>query len=603
MMSADNNDITGEKLPATLWAALKLYLRPFWRQLAVIQLCAFAWPLDGLLFPFFIGKIIDAITTAGASREELLQHAMPWIIGYFLLWPITEVGYRMAGFLSGNTGPRIRAHIQTDLYRRIQRQDYSFLIDHQGGDLLTKLRDVSDGVIRIFNEAVWQFNNAILMIVVSMVILLFIQPVFALIVGLTAVCFLIVARYSNSIIEKQSAKTAQARAALSGRLVDSFGNFLALRVFGAGRHELHSYGLLQEDERREIRNGVYLTEKVRLVYGAMAFLFAGFLLNGGALYGWYHGWITPGDIVLINGMVVTILQRLWFLCGDLPDVMNAAGSARQALELLSREPTITDKPGAQALIPNGGAITLNNVQFGYDNVAPLFNGLSIDIPAGQKVGLVGYSGSGKSTLVRLLMRLYDVKGGAITIDGQDIAGVTQDSLRSTISFIPQEPELFHRTVAENIGIGKDGATRDDIIEASKRAHAHEFISALPQGYDSVVGERGVKLSGGQRQRIAIARAALRQTPILIMDEATSALDSMTERYVQNSLHSLMQGRTTLVIAHRLSTLLDMDRILVFDHGRLVQDGDVQALQNQPGIFKTLWDAQVGGFLPDKPAEA
>lgn len=232
----------------------------------------------------------------------------------------------------------------------------------------------------------------------------------------------------------------------------------------------------------------------------------------------------------------------------------------------------------------------------------MFQNKSVTIEAGQKVGLVGYSGSGKSTFVNLILRLYEVVDGQILIDGQNLSEVTQESLRQAIAMIPQDPTLFHRSLMDNIRYGRTKASDEEVISASKKAHADEFISLLPEGYETLVGERGVKLSGGQRQRIAIARAILKNAPILMLDEATSQLDSITESNIQDSLWELMQGKTTLIVAHRLSTLLHMDRILVFDKGHIVEDGTHAELLNRGGLYKTLWDAQVGGFLPDERKE-
>ncbi|MDP3532993.1 MAG: ATP-binding cassette domain-containing protein, partial [Alphaproteobacteria bacterium] len=260
---------------------------------------------------------------------------------------------------------------------------------------------------------------------------------------------------------------------------------------------------------------------------------------------------------------------------------------------------IVDNVDASTLIVDKGQIDFDNVKFGYKNTDPLFDGLSIRIKGGEKVGLVGYSGSGKTSFVNLILRLYDIDQGRILIDGQVTKECTQDSLHEAIGMIPQDPSLFHRTLLENIAYGKPDVKVDEIHTAAKQAHAHDFIQNLPEGYQSLVGERGVKLSGGQRQRIAIARAMLKNAPILILDEATSQLDSVTENDIQDSLWVLMQKKTTLVIAHRLSTLLHMDRILVFNKGKIVEDGTHKDLLALNGLYKTLWDAQVGGFLPDK----
>lgn len=298
-----------------------------------------------------------------------------------------------------------------------------------------------------------------------------------------------------------------------------------------------------------------------------------------------------------------IINALFQLSHTLRDFIANWGAVDQAIALLeTSQITHSDKPEATTLVFHKGTIIFNNVKFHYKGTKPLFQNKSIEIKAGQKVGLVGYSGGGKSTFVNLILRLYDVTDGAILIDGQDIRDVTQDSLRKNIAMIPQDPSLFHRSLMENIRYGRIDATDEEVIEAAKKSHAHEFISTLPQGYDSLVGERGVKLSGGQRQRIAIARAILKNAPILILDEATSQLDSVTESLIQESLWELMSSpvtrhgeqsaaiqknhkdwiaspsvrndglRTTIVIAHRLSTLLHMDRILVFDKGKIVEDG-------------------------------
>lgn len=263
---------------------------------------------------------------------------------------------------------------------------------------------------------------------------------------------------------------------------------------------------------------------------------------------------------------------------------------------------IKDKSNASQLVVTQGRIEFSKVKFHYQGGYSLFQNKSVTIEPGQKVGLVGYSGSGKSTFVNLILRLYEVVDGQILIDGQNLAEVTQESLRQAIAMIPQDPTLFHRSLMDNIRYGRTDATDEEVILASRKAHAHEFISLLPEGYKTLVGERGVKLSGGQRQRIAIARAILKNAPILMLDEATSQLDSITESNIQESLWDLMQGKTTLIVAHRLSTLLHMDRILVFDKGHIIEDGTHTELLNRGGLYKTLWDAQVGGFLPDQQNE-
>lgn len=313
--------------------------------------------------------------------------------------------------------------------------------------------------------------------------------------------------------------------------------------------------------------------------------------------------VRPLNSYLVDIFNVAFVEALWMVMREFSQFSKLFGRIAQALETICVPAELPDTPNAKELVMadggrGGAAIVFDQVQFHYKGSEPLFQNKSIVIKRGEKVGLVGYSGSGKSTFVNLILRLFDVTSGRILIDGQDIREVTQDSLRSAIGMIPQSPSLFHRTLLENIRYGRPEATDEEVFSAAKSAHAHDFIERLPEGYESDVGERGVKLSGGQCHRIAIARAILKDAPLLILDEATSQLDSVTEQGIQAAMWELMQGKTTIVIAHRLSTLLQMDRILVFDQGKIVEDGPHQALLAQAGLYSVLWNAQVGGFLPD-----
>ena len=326
------------------------------------------------------------------------------------------------------------------------------------------------------------------------------------------------------------------------------------------------------------------------------------------IYGFRDGKITAGDFALIITINIHIINSLWTLSKDISKYADTLGNIHQGLSIVYMPLEICDKAAAKNLVITQGEISFTNVEFNYANTDPLFKNKNIIIPSGQKVGLVGYSGSGKTTFVNLILRIFDVTSGKITIDNQDIRHVTQASLRNNIGMIPQDPSLFHRILMENIRYAKPDATDLEVITAAKKAAAHDFIKKLPNGYNALAGERGVKLSGGQRQRIAIARAILKNAPILILDEATSQLDSITESEIQNSLLELMQtvtnnshqnlAKTVLVVAHRLSTLLYMDRILVFNQGKIVEDGSHAELLANDGMYKILWNAQIGGLLPD-----
>ncbi|MBI3900674.1 MAG: ATP-binding cassette domain-containing protein, partial [Chlamydiia bacterium] len=322
-------------------------------------------------------------------------------------------------------------------------------------------------------------------------------------------------------------------------------------------------------------------------------------INGFVIYLWLHHQITTGEVAQVFGTMWNIAAVMWAVGGALPAFFQAFGIAKQAYSVMLDPQDMGDKPDAKELKVKAGEIVFENVSFHYGE-KKLFSNKQANIRGGEKVGLVGFTGAGKSTFINLILRFFPLHSGQILIDGQNIADITLESLRRQIALIPQDPTLFHRTLRENISYGKPEAAEKEILNAAKLAHCDEFIRNIPAGYEAKVGERGTKLSGGEKQRIAIARAMLVDAPILILDEATSSLDSVTEKYIQDSLEKLMQNRTTLVIAHRLSTLSRMDRILVFDKGKIVEEGTHAALMNINGLYTKMWNMQVGGFLPDVP---
>jgi ATP-binding cassette subfamily B protein len=305
---------------------------------------------------------------------------------------------------------------------------------------------------------------------------------------------------------------------------------------------------------------------------------------------------------MVASLLLMVINDVRNLSRRFLEFFEYIGNITDGVGVIIRPHEIIDQPGARDLVVTQGEIRFENVDFAYAEGIEVFRGLNLTIRPGEKVGLVGFSGSGKSTFVNLILRLYDIQGGHILIDGRNIREVTQDSLRRAVSMISQEPMLFHRSLRENVRYGALDATDEEVQDAAERAHAHEFIAALPQEYDALVGERGVRLSGGQRQRIAIARAVLKNAPIVIMDEATSSLDSVTERHIQDSIQNLMEGRTSIVIAHRLSTIAHLDRIVVFHEGRVVEDGTHTDLLVREGHYARMWSMQAGGFLPESDRE-
>ena len=389
---------------------------------------------------------------------------------------------------------------------------------------------------------------------------------------------------------------AESVASLSGRIVDSVSNILNVRLFARSRYEDEHFKKFQKEEIYKSKEASVALEKMKLCQGA-----AGIAMMTGLFYfliqGWQGGWVTLGDFSFVGIAAFNLMGMMWFASYQISIFARESGRIASALGLISVQHEVKDEEGAKELRVSKGEITFDNVTFYYKANKNIFENTEIKICAGESLGVVGLSGSGKSTFVNLILRFYDVASGKILIDGQDIAKVTQDSLRRSIAMIPQDPSLFHRTLMQNIRYGRVEATNEEIIAASKLAHCHEFIEQLDDGYESLVGERGIKLSGGQRQRISIARAILKDAPILILDEATSALDSVTEKLIQKSIEDLVKDKTTVIIAHRLSTLENVNRILVFEDGYIVESGTMEELLAKKRCFWKLWRMQTDGFLP------
>jgi ATP-binding cassette subfamily B protein len=399
-------------------------------------------------------------------------------------------------------------------------------------------------------------------------------------------------------IQKVSEVISEDRSKLSGCIVDVLSNVISVKAFARKMQDLDYVIKYQNIEKQNYKRIIILLNWLR---GSMDIqLFAVMtLMVTGSIIGWQRGFVSAGDVAFLVFATNSLMNQVWVMSESFSNLFREIGTAKQSLAVLSESHELLDSASAKDLVVAEGKIEFENVHFSYNKNNSLFSDKNLIIEPGQKVGLVGFSGSGKTTFVNLILRFFDIKAGEIKIDGQNIAKVTQESLRKNIAMIPQEASLFHRSLMENIRYGNLNATDNQVIEAAKKANCHEFIMQLNDDYQTLVGERGIKLSGGQRQRIAIARAILKNAPILILDEATSALDSITEKYIQDSLNQLMQNRTTIVVAHRLSTLAKMDRIIVFDNGKIIEDGNHQMLLNNNSHYAKLWNMQAGGFLPEK----
>ncbi|MCE5294104.1 MAG: ABC transporter ATP-binding protein/permease, partial [Chlamydiales bacterium] len=584
-------------MPPTLLAFLLHFAGKYWFYLSGIVLVGIFWAANVSLTPYTIKLIVDAVTDA-APGDDLFAITLVPVAIYIALSMGVNIVYRWYDWLCLKTFPDMEMRIKKKIFSHIESHSFSFFQQNLTGSLANKINDLSKGTGKIILETIDYFFARGMGLLIGMYTMYTVHPSFAGILGLWSVIFFAASIYLSQKAKKYAEDFSEARSTAVGKIVDSLGNIFNIKLFARERYEKrYLRGYLDEASEINQRSEWYLL-KVKAFYSlSITLLTIGMLWL--LLYERSLGAITVGDFALILTLNMFLIEELFFISGQLVDFTEELGTCSQALAAVSTGHEIVDAPGASVLVVNRGEIAFENVNFTYKKGRPLFANKSITIKPGEKVGLVGFSGSGKSTFVNLILRFFDVDEGSICIDGQDISKVTQESLRSQIAVIPQDPILFNRSILENIRYGRIDATDEEVIACSKIAHCHEFIEKMPQGYNSQVGERGVKISGGQKQRIAIARAILKNAPILILDEATSALDSVTEGHIQESLNHSMKDRTTLVVAHRLSTLCHMDRILVFHHGKIVEDGSHSQLLALNGQYAKLWNMQAGSNPKDE----
>lgn len=570
-------------------------IKPFRKWIIAQTAIPIVFAIDLSLRPILVKMILDNVFNIDPSQaiDVLWKPASLYIFMSVLVVIVS----RLYDWILLRLSPNLKKHICLNITQIMMKHSHGFYQNHFAGSLANKINDIIEGTISIVKLLIDQLFGHIFAIVLATFTIwqvLGSKFAFALIIWVTL--FLIVSWKLSRTARALADKAAEAKSAVIGYIVDIFSNMFNVRLFGRDRLEITNLSNIFQNAIYAMQKRDWFFLKMCAFQGGSFVIFQGLCLWW-LILGFKSQTITPGAFGLVFMLNIALVNCLWAFSHNLSTFAESFGNVTQGLTVLYSPLEIEDHPTARNLIVKKGIITFDNVSFFYKESLPLFKQKSVIIKEGEKVGLVGYSGSGKSTFVSLILRLFDVTKGRILIDGQDIRDVTQASLLQAISMIPQESFLFHRSIMDNIKYGKIDASKEEVIKAAKCAHAHEFINGLPLGYQSLVGERGAKLSGGQRQRIIIARAILKNAPILILDEATSQLDSVTENQIQESFWNLMQNKTTIVIAHRLSTLLQMDRILVFNEGTIVQDGRHDQLIGINGLYKTLWDSQVGGFLP------
>jgi ATP-binding cassette subfamily B protein len=581
-----------KSITAFLWHIIKPYR---WWYLLMVQATVIS------SFYFIGNNYAIKLIVDGFTNNATVQYAQMYMpIAIFILTQLgLETAWRFSDWAYMRINPEIHRDIMLTAYDYIQHHDYTYFQNHQSGVIVSKLKGIIAGYDAIYTHLHHKAGKNFLTTIVCIGSLAFINLYIFLFMLIWSVLVAIVIGGMSAKLHHLNEALCDSEHRIIGRLSDNVTNIMSLFAFAKRRTEFrHAKTMISEEyipkAKRSARYWCVLAACGSVLY---CFMLISILIF--TIWLQQHHLITPGDIIFVIMMAITIAFELWIFTCDMFDFMKTLGEFKASLSILATPHHTVDNPEAKAYTIHTPDIAFEHVEFGYEAHTPILHNFHITIPAGQKVGIVGHSGAGKSTIVNLLLKNFIPQSGHILIDGQPSTTITADSIRAQIALIPQDILLFHRSIGENIAYAKDDATFEEIQYAAKIAHIDTFIEGLPEKYDTLVGERGIKLSGGQRQRIAIARAVLKQAPIIILDEATSHLDTMTEQDIQKAIHYMLgQHNTTVIaIAHRLSTIRDMDRVIVMDAGRIIEDGSFKALMRlKQGYFKTLWDSQVNGMI-------
>ncbi len=579
-------------IPKFLWSAIKPYK---WWYLLMIQA-----PIIGSFYKvvnsYAIKLVVDAFTKITVPEYVDLIYPIAIYVGAIL---VMEAGWRTSHFAWMKSQPFVRTNITAKAYDYIQNHSYQFFQNIHSGSIISKIKGIVAGYNNLWFGVHHRLTNPMLEILVTVIALGFINLQLFFFMTIWCCVFFPVMLKMSLKVSKLAKETTDSQHQAMGFISDKITNIFSLFSFASKSRELKQISdFLQNDTAKKDYAWVRYELKMACVgiffYAIMLISLFLFMIHLRRINA-----ITIGDFVFVMTVTFFIVDNIWKLTSEVGDFLGKVGDFKSSFSILQTPQEIIDKPDAKDLKITAGAISFRDLTFGYKDGEKIFDHLNLHIKSGEKIGLVGFSGAGKSTLVSLLLKNFKINGGDILIDDQNINDINSDSLRSQIALIPQDTLLFHRSIGENIGYAKENATAEEIADASKKAHIDQFIATLPNGYDTLVGERGIKLSGGQRQRIAIARAILKDAAILILDEATSSLDSKTEKTIQESLNLLIanKSKTVIAIAHRLSTLKHMDRIIVLNNGKIIEDGTHEELLNTQGYYQSMWNMQAGGFLP------
>ncbi|MDE1945567.1 MAG: ABC transporter ATP-binding protein [Patescibacteria group bacterium] len=587
-----------KKKPARAGAVLRAYSAAAFRYPRLLGASVIATVVieaSAVVAPLYLKQFVNVL--AGGTAAPRVVESIVWILAAYALVNLAAwAGQRVRLHALGRLEARAMADLYNQAFGYLIGHSHEFFISNFTGTLTRRVTRYARSFESVFDNLLMNLFPAGLFLV-GVVAILSSRSVWlgASLFASTALFIYIQYRMVMRLLPLRAAREEK-DSRVTGALSDAVMNHATITAFAAAPHERAYLGAVAEEWQDATKRAM---DGYSWIYAIQGLLSVGIeiAILGGTAFLWQRGVLTVGDFVLVQVYIISLMSRVWSIGRNMRQLHDAFSEATEMLDIMELPHGIRDAAGAEPLVAREGSITFDHVRFEYHDSQEVLRDFELAIAPREKVALIGSSGAGKTTIAKLLLRLYDVSGGAISIDGQDIAQVTQESLRRAIAFVPQEPMLFHRSLMDNIRYGRQGATDDEVVEAAKQAHCYEFISRYPEGFQTMVGERGVKLSGGERQRVAIARAILKDAPILVLDEATSSLDSESERLIQDALLRLMKGKTVIAIAHRLSTVMHMDRLIVMERGAVLLSGTHdELLAHGSNLYKKLWEIQAGGFI-------
>ncbi len=587
-----------EEMRPSLGPIFRIYFKQLMRfrpQVILMLVTVLGASIVGIVQPMAYKLFIDLLVGSGGHFSQPLLWNLITVLAIAIGIRICgSIFWRLSGFIGAETHPRLVANLTEEAFENIFQQSTQFFTDTFAGSLVRKVRGYASACQDIWETILWTIFPIVILISGVVGVLFFRKPLLALAI---LVWVILLSGWNAYVVRrkiKQDIERAAQDSVVTGRMSDAFTNNANIKLFNG--HDFESASFADElITQRQLKTRAWKTSEWSMTMENVLGIIVEVVAMSLVLSFVARGTMTVGDVVLVQSYLFNMFDWMFNMNRTMRRLYESVADAKEMVDILQMPYGVKDLPAATELHVQSGAIAFTNVVFNYNQTRRVLDDFCLNIQPHEKIAFVGSSGAGKSTIIKLLFRLYDIDGGKILIDHQDIAHVTQASLHEAISLVPQDPVLFHRSLRENIRYGQRSATDEQVEQAAKQARCHDFISQLPQGYDTLVGERGVKLSGGERQRVAIARAILRNAPILVLDEATSSLDSESEALIQEALSELMKQKTVIVIAHRLSTIMQMDRIVVMQDGKVVDQGTHDELLKKVGVYQKLWNIQAGGF--------